>query len=158
LAVSSTDHQSVFPRFPAKLTGYMVCLWRRNTRDYSTSMWACCPENGCYALLADCTERNATEYADVNQQIWAKSVENKFEIMALVVIWNDQFFIFTQLQEVVGITFYVLGDTEREKDRKGSNTDASSSRVSSFKNSSQESWYVIGVIFYKRIFRNKDLR
>lgn len=71
LAVSFTDHQSVFPRFPIKHTRYMVCLWHRNTRDYSTSMRACGPENGSYALLeelADCIERNAIEYADINQQ------------------------------------------------------------------------------------------
>jgi len=33
-------------------------------------MQACGPENGCYALLeelADCTERNVIEYADVNK-------------------------------------------------------------------------------------------
>lgn len=152
LAVSSTN-QSVFPRFPTKHTRYMVCLRCRNTRDYSTNMQACGLENGCYALLeelAHCIERNATKYADANQQTRAKSIKNKFvKIMIRFIIWNDTFFVHAFNCRKLLTSLFVCSVTQkgRKREKKRSYTDQVV-RVY-FKKIALKSYFVIVVIFAK---------
>lgn len=72
LAVSYRTSSLVIPHFLLNILDTWYVVWRRNTRYYSTNMRACGPNNGCHALLeelANYTERNVTEYADINQQM-----------------------------------------------------------------------------------------
>lgn len=82
LAVSYGIASLVIPHFLLNILDKRYVVWRRNTHDYSTNMRACGPNNGCYALLeelANYTERNAIEYADINQQIWPEINRKVFQ-------------------------------------------------------------------------------
>lgn len=111
-------------------------VWRRNIRDYSTNMRACGPNNGCHALLeelADYTERNAIEYADIKQQIRPKTNRKiSRNCDRTFLIRNVLFHIFAYSSsnfEAIGISFYILSDTGRV--REGEEDRISTARVSS---------------------------
>lgn len=116
LTVSYGTTSLVIPHFLLNILDMRYVVWRRNTRDYSTNMRACRPNNGCYALLeelANYTERNVIEYADINQQMRPeinRKVSQNYSRTFL--IRNVLFHVFAYSSnnfEAVGISFYILG-------------------------------------------------